>query len=119
LVIAALVAASSAAAVAQDAPQGAPADVEVELRSNLRFFAAEIPADAEPKPVEGLCGMRFDVRRDGRVDRETIVADCTDDRYIRPAKEIVESWTFEPLVVDGEALPQSGVTASVRFRSPG
>ncbi len=82
----------------------------------------EIPPHASPEswaPVEGVCRLTFDVTAYGRVVGSSIVADCTSPELVDPAIGIAAGWRYEPLVVDGEPRAQPGMSAQVRFRTPG
>jgi TonB family protein len=100
-------------------------DVPVTLRpvdvqpARVYGFPVEVRADAEEARVETTCLISFDVEASGRVDRGSVSAECDDEAFAAQARGMAQEWTFEPLVVDGEAVPRRGEVREVRFRSPG
>ena len=85
-------------------------------RGRVNGFPVEVNADAEPARVETICVVSFDVEASGRVDRRSIEADCGDEAFVAQAVGMAQEWTFEPLIVDGAAVPRRGEVRQVRFR---
>lgn len=125
ILVIAVIAASAAplaAATAQSPRQVPPADV-IDLErlegSERARLPLELIADPGASSVDGVCNVQFDVAADGRVVAESIMADCNRAGLVEAAESTVAQWTYEPLVIDGEARAQPGMSATVRFRSVG
>ena len=59
--------------------------------------------------------MQFDVGADGRT--ENIVATvCSDQRLDRASRHALSKWLYLPKRIDGEAVPEAGMTLRFTFR---
>lgn len=118
---------SEADAIAKEAARQAAADgIAIE---KCRLEAADFElANVEPKlcrrvapsypatvNTDGYCDMQFDVGADGRT--ENIVATvCSDQRLDRASRHALSKWLYLPKRIDGEAVPEAGMTLRFTFR---
>jgi TonB family protein len=97
LVVLALTLLLSAAAASQDETECPSAGPVAVLR-----VPPEYPSSpTSPTALEADCGMTFDVVADGGVDPASIVASCTNTRFIRAAERAVAQWRYDPSTVSG------------------
>lgn len=73
-------------------------------------FGAITPDEAtEP----GECDMTFSVSVSGALTN--IIANCTDQLFIAPAKETVSEWTYSPALLAGTPVQQDKLAVKIKF----
>lgn len=62
----------------------------------------------------GQCRVRFNVTKDGRPNSVTTTS-CTEEGLSNAAVLSVLKWKYSPKIVDGKAVPRTGVETAVKF----
>jgi outer membrane biosynthesis protein TonB len=72
---------------------------------------------AYPPGVEsnGSCGAFFEVKPDGAVDMPSLSVSCTNPAFVAAVEEAMAQWRFEPTIVEGRAVAQTGFSARIMF----
>lgn len=76
---------------------------------------AVYPSRALMQGVEGFVDLIFDVNEIGATKNIQIIAADPPRTFDRAASKAVAKWKYEPKVVDGEGVYQSGLTTRIRF----
>jgi outer membrane biosynthesis protein TonB len=63
----------------------------------------------------GSCGVFFEVRPDGEVEMSSLSVSCSDPVFAPSIRDAMAQWRFEPTLVDGIAVAQTGYSARIVF----
>jgi len=74
------------------------------------------PAKALQRGVEGYVTLRFNIDELGKT-RDIEVVDANPKRYFeREAMLALRNWKYQPKMVDGKAVVQTGLTVRLEFK---
>lgn len=94
---------------AGQAESAASSDVIPLVRINPRY-----PADAAEQRIEGFVTAEFTVTEDGRVADIVVLDSAPGDTFVPEATIALSRWRFQPMVVDGTAVPRRA-TQTIEF----
>ena len=76
----------------------------------------EYPARALAKGIEGYVDVRFDVTPAGTTQNITVIGAEPQNIFDKAAIKAVKNWKFQPVVIQGEAKPYSGMEQRITFQ---
>jgi hypothetical protein len=90
-------------------------------QSEEDYEVGDIP-DTYARPVypdgvtqNGACVAFFEVQPDGAVAMGSLSVSCTPELFKASVEDAMRQWRFEPTIVDGQAVAQTGYSARIRF----
>lgn len=69
----------------------------------------QYPPNLRRMRIEGYVKARLKVTTEGKVESITIVESKPEGRFDRSVRRALKRWKFSPKIVDGQAIPYSGV----------
>ncbi|KQA23892.1 energy transducer TonB [Vibrio metoecus] len=101
--------------VAVNAPQFGEFSVNQQVMP-LHRVEPNYPAKALQRGVEGYVTLRFNIDELGKT-RDIEVVDANPKRYFeREAMLALRNWKYQPKMVDGKAVVQTGLTVRLEFK---
>lgn len=101
--------------VAVNAPQFGEFSVNQQVMP-LHRVEPNYPAKALQRGVEGYVTLRFNIDELGKT-RDIEVVDANPKRYFeREAMLALRNWKYQPKIVDGKAVLQTGLTVRLEFK---
>nr|WP_158162766.1 energy transducer TonB [Vibrio mimicus] len=101
--------------VAVNAPQFGEFSVNQQVMP-LHRVEPNYPAKALQRGVEGYVTLRFNIDELGKT-RDIEVVDSNPKRYFeREAMLALRNWKYQPKIVDGKAVVQTGLTVRLEFK---
>lgn len=101
--------------VAVNAPQFGEFSVNQQVMP-LHRVEPNYPAKALQRGVEGYVTLRFNIDELGKT-RDIEVVDANPKRYFeREAMLALRNWKYQPKIVDGKAVVQTGLTVRLEFK---
>lgn len=101
--------------VAVNAPQFGEFSVNQQVMPLYRV-EPNYPAKALQRGVEGYVTLRFNIDELGKT-RDIEVVDSNPKRYFeREAMLALRNWKYQPKIVDGKAVVQTGLTVRLEFK---
>ncbi|ENM5779458.1 energy transducer TonB [Vibrio mimicus] len=101
--------------VAVNAPQFGEFSVNQQVMP-LHRIEPNYPAKALQRGVEGYVTLRFNIDELGKT-RDIEVVDSNPKRYFeREAMLALRNWKYQPKIVDGKAVVQTGLTVRLEFK---
>ncbi|ENM5897664.1 energy transducer TonB [Vibrio mimicus] len=101
--------------VAVNAPQFGEFSVNQQVMP-LHRVEPNYPAKALQRGVEGYVTLRFNIDEQGKT-RDIEVVDSNPKRYFeREAMLALRNWKYQPKIVDGKAVVQTGLTVRLEFK---
>lgn len=101
--------------VAVNAPQFGEFSVNQQVMP-LHRVEPNYPAKALQRGVEGYVTLRFNIDELGKT-RDIEVLDSNPQRYFeREAMLALRNWKYQPKIVDGKAVVQTGLTVRLEFK---
>ncbi|MFV0573996.1 MAG: energy transducer TonB [Vibrio sp.] len=114
--------AAAAVASGSSAPAG-PAGVNVGgdiggQSDAMPLYRAEpaYPPRMLRRKIEGFVVMKFTINEQGRPEDIQLVQAEPSQAFVRPAMQALRNWKYQPKVVNGQAVKQSGQQVKIEFK---